>query len=214
MVNSIIDTQVSCAPFRTGVVQATSVNKVKMKTCIDELFASGNTNYKIAFEKAFKLLKTSYSGTSKCHNVILFLTDGKITSGGDPFDLIKAENIGDFDTRIFTFGFGATLTSEDNKILQQIACENKGIWYSIKDGDQATLRTKMSSYYEYFAQNLIGEVTKVTWSELYIDFSGLGEMTTVALPCYKANGDLIGVAGIDVPVGELLAYVLSIEYLT
>lgn len=49
----------------------------------------------------------------------------------------------------------------------------------------------------------------LVWSGFYIDDSGLGEMTTAALPVFSFNntglvkGELVGVVGHDIPLSQL-----------
>jgi hypothetical protein len=49
------------------------------------------------------------------------------------------------------------------------------------------------------------------WTKFYNDFSGLGNVTTVTLPCHSNNGLLIGVAGIDVTIDEFDVFMDSVH---
>ena len=85
----------------------------------------GQTQYRLAFEKAFSLLKSSISGeTSKTKKrVILFLTDG---APSDPkkeliFQTIRDRNFElNNSVAILTYGFG----DADSVILEDIAKQN------------------------------------------------------------------------------------------
>ena len=85
-----------------------------------------------------------------------------------------------------------------------MACENKGWYAKVNDGDAASLKHAMIRYFEYFANKIpAGNATTIPrWTEFYLDSSGQGKMTTVALPVYADDdsGKRIfhGVVGIDV----------------
>merc|ERR1712048_479758 len=93
----------------------------------------GETNFFIGLEKAFEIIKESKmnSKSSFCKGAVLFLTDGEADWDDEKSKAIQEANNGDWDISIFTYAFG----DEANKdITKRIACENKGIFYSIPDG--------------------------------------------------------------------------------
>ena len=68
------------------VVRATDEIKDKLKEAIDELSASGKTNYESAFKKGFDLLDSATNDEfgapcADAENLFLFLTDGDPTEG-------------------------------------------------------------------------------------------------------------------------------------
>ena len=90
---------------------------------------SGKTQYRLAFEKAFNLLKASTSedaGEPK-KRVILFLTDGAPTDGEKPGPIFQTIRDMNFELNnsvvILTFGFGS-VDQKTKKILQDIAEQN------------------------------------------------------------------------------------------
>ena len=90
---------------------------------------SGTTQYRLAFEKAFSLLKASTSedaGEPK-KRVILFLTDGAPTNGEKPGPIFQTIRDMNFELNnsvvILTFGFGS-VDQKTKDILQDIAEQN------------------------------------------------------------------------------------------
>ena len=87
----------------------------------------GKTNYRLAFEKAFQLLKeTASENTNKqVRKVILFLTDGAPSDEKRAiFQTIRDRNLElNNSVVILTFGFGG-VDQETINILQDIALQN------------------------------------------------------------------------------------------
>jgi hypothetical protein len=102
---------------------------------------------------------------------------------------------------IFTYALGA---GADEEIPAKLACENRGWFAKVDDGDPAALKHAMIRYFEYFASKIPSGNASIIprWTEFYQDASGQGKMTTVALPVYvkQTSGQRIfhGVVGIDV----------------
>ena len=70
------------------------------------------------------------------------------------------------------------------------------------------LQKAMNSYYKLLSTG-INRQNKVVWSEPYVDFFGLGTVTTAAVPMYDDSTDppfLIGVYGADLQVKDLEKY--------
>ncbi|KAJ7382927.1 hypothetical protein OS493_031702 [Desmophyllum pertusum] len=146
------------------------------------------TRYRLAFEKAFSLLKGSNSGElgNKKKRLILFLTDGAPTDPEIPiFETIKNRNFElNNSVIILTFGFG----SADQAILQDIAKQDTtkhGVPANTSVGDITkgshtfvedikTLRIKLATYYNLFA---LGTQLSPVVSVPYIDAFGTGQST-------------------------------------
>ena len=92
----------------------------------------------------------------------------------------------------------------DEAIPKRLACENRGWYAKVNDGDVASLKHAMIRYFEYFANKIpAGNASMIPrWTEFYQDSSGQGKMTTVALPVYADDNSgkriFHGVVGIDV----------------
>lgn len=163
------------------LLPARSENLEQLKQLIrDHPFDGWGTNFELGFRKAFNLLNNPGEFTSNCHKAILFLTDGQINGGLEGqalYDMISDLNFNK-STAVFTYSLG----SGANKVVpKQIACSNDGTWAWIPDGGD--LRGSMSQYYEYYSLLRRGD-EQPTWTELYIDASGAGEMITGALGIY------------------------------
>nr|CAG4715156.1 unnamed protein product [Naegleria fowleri] len=182
-----------CSLHGKTLLLATPENKKLLKACLEDMMPFGETNFENAFELAFDLFEAEASNSSfnlmpTCEKVILFLTDGEITDGEDPTPLIERENE-KFDAKIFSFSLGS---DADLEIPKRIACKNRGLWNKISDHNLLDLRTQMSSYYEYLSFRLTDQ--HVTWSDPFMDVTGLGEIVSVSSPCISQRGRFLGVA--------------------
>ena len=190
------------------LVPATNNNLVLLSNAIDSLSANGQTNFEDAFNTAFNLLENSRTAESfvNCHSAILFLTDGRPTVGNirdrnSLVSLVDTRNQGDKAT-IFTFALGSGASQD---IPKAIACANKGIFISVPDGGD--LRSSMSQYYDYFStlRQSVDNLSPI-WVEPYVDFFGLGDVTTVSRALYDSSTDpprLYGVVAVDILIRDL-----------
>lgn len=200
------------------LVQGKGENKEAVKTLLINQAPNGGTNFERAFNRTFDLLINACDPERKtcsgCEKVIIFLTDGKDTSGM-PSKGIKPSEMGakiaSYQERlekmtnkrasIFTFSMGL---DADDSIPRQIACNNDGAWAFIRDTDDPL--TAMRSYYLFLtARRRSGSPV---WTEPYEDASGLGFVTTVAMPIFlqgteDVGGVFLGVAGQDVLLSDL-----------
>ncbi|KRX09880.1 hypothetical protein PPERSA_05272 [Pseudocohnilembus persalinus] len=116
------------------LIQATIENKAKFTSLIEEIQEKGGTNFEAAFVKAFNIMDETFDDESSgsdnyknCLNVILFMTDGKISSGEDNQSLLLnmiATRNSYYKAFIFTYSLG---TDADVDLPNQISCENRGI---------------------------------------------------------------------------------------
>ena len=202
----------------TGLVRATEENRHRLKEALRNETAVGQTNFTAAFEAAFPLLWEGCDAEppqcSNCEKIILFLTDGRDTSG-EKRESIKASKmaaiIGRLQTQlanktgkratIFTYSMS---DDADDGIPRQIACANNGAWAFI--GPDTKTLDALNSYYLYEAAKRRTE--SPFWIEPYEDASGLGLVTTVAIPFYaRGTKDVpdvfLGVVGHDIILSEL-----------
>ena len=189
------------------LIQATNDNLRLITSAIDTLRASGGTNYGAAFNTAFDLLERSRSAESfvNCHSAILFLTDGVPTVGvrgeNSLTNLVTNLNQGDKAT-VFTFALGS---GASQTIPKGIACANKGIFIAVPDGGD--LRSAMSQYYDYYStlRQSVDNLSPI-WVEPYVDFFGLGDVTTVSRALYDSSTNpprLYGVVAVDILIRDL-----------
>ena len=67
----------------------------------------------------------------------------------------------------------------------------------IKDDHKTYIPNLMIPYFEYFSKNL--SVYGPTWTEIYEDRFGFGDVVTVGMPI-RIGEELVGVVGLDVTV--------------
>lgn len=196
------------------LLQGTRANLDKLISGVNQLTASGGTNYEAAFTEAFEMVNRSLirGEIARCNTAILFVTDGIPTVGERDIDRLvtKILTMGeDLDTLndgtpvFFTFVLGTTVRLD---IPRRLACKSDGFYASVPDGDN--LLKAMRSYADYFSiLRKRPETAVAVWVEPYIDAFGLGEITTVSQAVYEDDGNgnlaLTGVLGIDITVGDL-----------
>lgn len=71
--------------------------------------------------------------------------------------------------------------------------------------------TKRPWYTSALEGNTLSRQVKAVWSPVYLDATGLGQVTTIAIPVYKQSGELIGVVGLDITLEEIGASIASTE---
>lgn len=203
-----------------SLLQGTEENINFLKEQIDVEYPDGQTNFSAGFSEAFDILEKACDEgdetprCSQCQSVILFLTDGRDTTGPgrksiETSKLLK--NIEKHQKRlerstsrrasIFTFSLGNTA---DDSRPRQIACANGGSWSYI--GPETDPLTAMSSYYHFLTKS--NETSPPVWINPYEDDGGLGNLTTVAKAVFSpGNEDLegafLGVAARDVLLEDL-----------
>ena len=200
----------------SGLVRATEENINETKEALKATTPANNTNFSAAFKTVFSLLwdnRCDDGQCSSCQKIILFLTDGKDTSGWNDESVKPSEIANTIDrlqrklwqrkrkrATIFTYSMSE---AADDAIPRQIACANGGAWAYV--GPRTDPLDSLISYYLYTAAGLRGR--SPIWIEPYEDASGLGIVTTVAMPFYaKGDSDLdifLGVVGHDVLLEEL-----------
>jgi Mg-chelatase subunit ChlD len=204
---------------QTTLIRADDDAEKDLKNAIkNALYPEGATNFRAGLGKAFDILIDSINSgsgenehTSGCDRIIIFLTDGDDSIPGTTQSIVndnlatqqnRLTNIGEPEARIFTFAMGSGVSDAGKEMLKQIACRNGGVFQIISDG--ADPLTDMSSYYKFLAAGIT--TGEPRWSTPYVDFSGLGLMTTVGYPFHDPFGHLIGVAATDVLMSELEEY--------
>lgn len=129
------------------------------------------------------------------------MTDGVITEGLelDPLlAMLRNLNTATINAKIFTYALGSDAAPTAPKA---IACAHQGVFTAIPD--RGDLRTKMAQYYQYLAAGAVRQ--QAVWAEPYIDCCGMGNVTSISLPCYSGENppQLIGVIGSSVPFSFL-----------
>eukprot|EP01084_Bolivina_argentea_P291597 501159_1 len=182
------------------LVPATSRNVAALVNFVTDLQAGGDTNFTIAFNAAFDMLSTG----KNCNKSILFLTDG---IADNVYEFVKKRNI-DINAVIFSYTLGSEAAQDVPKAIAELT---NGIYTHVDDGDGASLITKMSSYYLYYAYGFVSEYSSkyenIIVTSPYIDPSSGISMITMAMPVYidvKNNNKIfVGVVGTDIPLSVL-----------
>ncbi|XP_050425404.1 voltage-dependent calcium channel subunit alpha-2/delta-3 isoform X2 [Adelges cooleyi] len=189
-------------------------------------------NYSKAFTEAFELLSrnrankcnscdTAFNET--CNQMIMLITDD------DPdnvlFEVIQkhnrivTDNSTNIPVRVFTYMMGRDMTNTPE--LRRLACENRGSFAHVHSKDEVL--ESVLKYIAVLARPLVLQAEKhpVTWSHTFMDISAINEegvyqeyrpMTAISIPIFnkkrdefnktRFKGDLLGVAGTDVPIAE------------
>ena len=190
--------------YRSNLVQATSENINILNLYIDTLKPEGGANFSAAFKLVDDLIKNTIADDNgvPCKTFIMSLTDGNPTEGiKEETELIKyiqsLENLK--SVIMFTYGFGEGVNIS---IPKKLACLYNGIFEIITNSSE--ISEKINSF--IITLSLGVETKKPVWTHPYNDASGLGYMTTCAIPVYDRTTSppfLIGVLGIDIMMADL-----------
>jgi len=183
------------------------------KNFVKDLYPNGGTEFGIAFERAFTILKRSVdSGIyMACQTSVVFLTDGDPSDSTDPTSVFSqlsrqyVQETGQSAPALFVYTFG----SGANKITaSELACKSDGFYSHVDDG--GNLRKAMAHYFKAITfSREANSQQPVTFSEPYNSIPNIwGPVSTAVSPVYdksKSPWHLLGVVAVDVPVCELEA---------
>ncbi|CAC5388604.1 unnamed protein product [Mytilus coruscus] len=196
----------------TELAKATPLNIKFMKSQVSVIRSGGSTNYEAAMKAAFKFFVNTQDMSDNRGKVILFLTDGEKTAGGEPLDVIKEENKKiNNSVVILTYGLGRQLNVNALQKLKDMAAQTRtdvsygeiqsGEFKHISDPD--FLRSSMASYYNRFSSS--EKIQNPIFSVPYQDLFGIGLITSICLPVYRPGGELVGVACSDATVSDIMS---------
>jgi hypothetical protein len=162
------------------------------------VYEGGGTNFQDSLNKGFEILRQSLASgsTSMCMRAVMFLTDGVADFYDE--DYTKAtEQVKELSVAMFTYAIGS---GADATVMKKLACDNRGIFYTIPDGGD--LEGIMSSYYQYFA--LGTRTCAVRWIE-YQDSITASTLLAGCMPFYSPTTSqktppLRGVSCVDLNV--------------
>ena len=169
---------------------------------LDTMIPGGTTNILAAMTKALDIL-SSY-GQPKHQKVVVFVTDGKATTGvTDTTSIVKeiAKSNGLANAELMMYGFGK---DTDYPLLTQIANVTSGYsaWYNSSEN----ITKFVPAYHDILAQKLPN--LNPIWGSPHIEKTRLGQIITVSQPVYFENR-LIGVMKIEVSLNFLKEAVSS-----
>ncbi|KAF3856312.1 hypothetical protein F7725_017035, partial [Dissostichus mawsoni] len=199
------------------LVRADRTNKDHFREHLKKLFAKGIGLLGVALAEAFTILN-EFNQTghgSLCSQAIMLVTDGATEMYDDVFEKY---NWPERKVRIFPYLIGRESAFADN--LKWMACANKGYFSQIST--LADVQENVMRYLHVMSRpKVIDHEHDTVWTEAYVDSalsqahklkdkSGPSLMTTVAMPVFstknetKNQGILLGVAGTDIPLQELM----------
>ena len=162
----VVDFDSSANSYSSTMKQFTTDEACLISDYIDDLSASGGTNFIGAFDEAFDLYESSISSgdVSACDlTVMLFLTDGEAPS---PQSTVASRNT-NHNVKIMTYALGS---GADTDYMIDVACDNHGAAFKIDDnGDLGTI---MASYYNLLAASIVPETVRPTWVRYRVWTSG------------------------------------------
>ncbi|XP_074646736.1 voltage-dependent calcium channel subunit alpha-2/delta-2-like [Tubulanus polymorphus] len=170
----------------TTFVQANYHNKQLLYAEIDKMKASKMASYEKAFEFAFTEFENFENERrngqgARCNQVIMMLTD----SGTEmPQAVFKKWNWDEKKVRVFSYAVGPT--TNPVSAIRWMACSNRGYFSQIPS--MSAIRTKVQQYLTVLGRPMVLKRAKdIGWTNVYVDASGLGMMTTVTLPVYNTT---------------------------
>ena len=136
--------------YSSTLVEATDANKDLLKAWIDEnIDASGTTNFRAAFEKAWKVVDDT-TASSNCNRIMLFLSDGEPNEWDDSDTEGVKARAASYSLHVLTYGLGEGAKAD---VLKAIACGGKGVYYSVTKDN---ISNAMASYFQVWIARLDG----------------------------------------------------------
>ena len=137
--------------YSSTLVEATDANKDALKAWIDEIDASGTTDFRAAFMKAWEVVDAT-TASSNCNRIMLFLSDGEPNEWDDSdTEAVKAKAASySPPMHLLTYGLGEGAKAD---VLKAIACGGKGVYYSVTKDN---ISNAMASYFQVWIARLDG----------------------------------------------------------
>uniref|UniRef100_A0A3B3TTS3 Calcium channel, voltage dependent, alpha2/delta subunit 3 n=1 Tax=Poecilia latipinna TaxID=48699 RepID=A0A3B3TTS3_9TELE len=191
------------------LVRADTTNKDHFREHLDKLFAKGIGLLGDALTEAFTILN-DFNQTGRgsvCSQAIMLVTDGATEMYDDVFEKY---NWPDRKVRIFPYLIGRESAFADN--LKWMACANKGYFSQIST--LADVQENVMRYLHVMSRpKVIDHEHDTVWTEAYVDSAvSMSHLFVVRwllngvlqLVMQKNQGILLGVAGTDIPLQELM----------
>lgn len=193
-------------PTETGFIQGTRTNKVRVTEAIQEMeLPDGEGDFEKAFSNAYQSFKDNKDVTtsSRCHQVIMFLTDGN-EGFGDIDHLLNDED--NKKVRIFSYQIGQRQSTKYTATLKKMSCRSRGKYYQLDSS--GNVWEKMLEYTTVLGHPLAlnGNVSTPTYVPIYEDYSGAGMVMSVVQPMFKKKQNehgILGLAAQDISLTEL-----------
>uniref|UniRef100_A0A8C6UFF0 Calcium channel, voltage dependent, alpha2/delta subunit 3 n=1 Tax=Neogobius melanostomus TaxID=47308 RepID=A0A8C6UFF0_9GOBI len=186
------------------LVRADRANKYHFREHLDKLFAKGIGLLGDALTEAFTILGdfNSTGRGSVCSQAIMLVTDGATKMYDDVFEKY---NWPERRVRIFPYLIGRESAFADN--LKWMACANKGYFSQIST--LADVQENVMRYLHVMSRpKVIDHEHDTVWTEAYVDSAVSAFLLILGLffcvLMQKNQGILLGVAGTDIPLQELM----------
>nr|XP_024386592.1 L-type lectin-domain containing receptor kinase IX.1-like isoform X2 [Physcomitrium patens] len=203
-VNMVTFDSVAATPISPNSILVNEKNSKVLRTVfkVSKLSKSGNpavSNLTLGFDKA----RAMFNPKSKL-KIILVFTDGHFSKNpvfiNEPSLQRAVANLNADNVIVFFFSIGPGESDNPPDTLQELrtlSCQmNSSVVYVSEADAFWNPLWAIRPYFDYQAKMRFRE--NVTfWTDTYIDFDGLGEVSTVTYPVFQ-DGTLYGVAGIDV----------------
>ncbi|KAH8975721.1 hypothetical protein BDL97_01G173700 [Sphagnum fallax] len=219
-VNIITFDNAQASPLNTNAVYLLDNTSSELQGLTDKLTnirasnQTGPSNLTLAIGAALTYFPTN---TPQYLKIIIVLTDGQFATTGNPNQTLPVNEISSNKAKVFVYKMLQTITTDDDpylergsNLLSQI-CEVDGTFEVIsKNLDNPLFAIK--SFYSFLANTHIVAVNqKPYWSNVYPSFFEGSPCISVTYPAFDSNGELLGVAGIDVFIVELGTLAQSVE---
>ncbi|CAN8068037.1 unnamed protein product [Agarophyton chilense] len=195
--------------------RATSEVKEQLKQDVKRLKPSSGRPDTSALEEAFSILRRSkeQGSSSGCSKIIVLLIGNEpvcfeqcrlppmtCTCTSDLVDSIirEQESLGE-NVSIVTFTEGNNNNAE--RVARSFVCESSapGAWRRVSSSESP--ESSLSAYTDIAS---LTQKSKEYTSEITKDFSGLGDVFTIAQPVYEAESvRLVGVVGVDITIAQV-----------
>ncbi|XP_075250090.1 voltage-dependent calcium channel subunit alpha-2/delta-4-like [Convolutriloba macropyga] len=142
----------------------------------------------------------------------MLLTDGAVENYEAIFTKYNAKK----KVRVFTYIIGRDV--KNSEPVKWMACNNKGYYAQI--ATLADVKINIMQYIHVLSRPMVIEREyQYKWTNVYMDVgsAGLRLMTTVSIPAFDhreeniQEGNLLGVAGVDVPISEMNKFTPSFQ---
>ncbi|XP_055342885.1 voltage-dependent calcium channel subunit alpha-2/delta-3-like isoform X2 [Paramacrobiotus metropolitanus] len=193
-------------PCNNGtLVQATDAMKKRFEKLLFTLPTKNFANYTVALPVAFDLLQRNDTEKSaKCNKAIMIVSD----NAPDSFEDICSRYNPERNVRFFAYVIGREVTQYDEMV--DLACNNRGYVGHIIT--MADVRDLVQEYYRIMGRPMVlmNNHSQIWTNAYWHPRNVLGVVVSTAQPIFNRSaiaghkGDLLGVAGIDVPIEDFV----------
>eukprot|EP00672_Neobodo_designis_P015954 CAMPEP_0174837336 /NCGR_PEP_ID=MMETSP1114-20130205/6666_1 /TAXON_ID=312471 /ORGANISM="Neobodo designis, Strain CCAP 1951/1" /LENGTH=814 /DNA_ID=CAMNT_0016071391 /DNA_START=287 /DNA_END=2731 /DNA_ORIENTATION=- len=199
----VVDFDSTARSLGGGLRAATRERVRTLETAVNNVVASGGTNFAPALQTAFDLLRDATTDET-CRNIIVFLTDGQ--NQDDETAAVRAGQASlpeGKKAHMMTFSMS---NGANQQKPRELACGNSGIWTHIGNGDDVA--EELVAYTDFLRFATIDAT--VRWTSPYLDSFGLGYTVTAARTVTTSAGGsaasvaVVGIVAADLPLSSVV----------